>query len=93
MLAVEFEFLPNQYFANSVLTKTYRYGPVPSDPTQEPSLLAIESSPVEWKEGRDLTVAPGSADVRRKPAASFFCLFQKGATSFDGRGGEGVHIV
>ena len=70
--------MPNPYFSNAVLTKTYRYGPAPSDPTQEPALLAIKSSPVVWKVGRDLTLAPASGEARRKPAASFFCLFQNG---------------
>ena len=74
--AVEFEFLPNEYFANVVLTKTYIYGPVPSDPFLEPSLVSIESSPVEWKGGHDLTAIRSGA--RQKPTSSFFCLFSKG---------------
>lgn len=74
--AVELEFLPNPFFANTVLTKTYRYGPMPSDPTQEPVLVSIENSAVEWKGRQDLTAAQSGA--RRSPASSFFCLFSKG---------------
>jgi len=47
-----FEFSANEYFKNSVLTKTFNMESVPEGTT----LKDIVSSEIEWKEGKNVTV-------------------------------------
>jgi hypothetical protein len=74
--AAEFEFLPNAYFEDEVLTKKFRLGPM-SGPEEPPALLGTEETSPCWKAERQLTMAAG-ADGRRRPVGSFFWLFEKG---------------
>jgi nucleosome assembly protein 1-like 1 len=49
---LEFEFAPNAFFANKVLTKTYEVGSLLTD--DEPTLEKVTGCTVEWKEGQNL---------------------------------------
>jgi nucleosome assembly protein 1-like 1 len=49
---LEFEFAPNDFFANKVLTKTYEVESLLTD--DEPTLEKVTGCTVDWKEGKNL---------------------------------------
>ncbi|CAG8698128.1 7666_t:CDS:10, partial [Funneliformis caledonium] len=83
---LDFEFEENPYFTNTLLTKTYYY-------QEEPGYGGdfvydhAEGTPINWKEGKDLTVTVETKRQKRKgtketrvvkttvPAESFFQFF------------------
>merc|ERR1712205_55561 len=78
---IDFHFEENEYFEDSVLTKTYHMH------DEEDNLLRyIESSEINWKSGKNLTVKvlrkkpkPGAKNkkpiTKTEPAESFFQFF------------------
>nr|XP_033784377.1 nucleosome assembly protein 1-like 4 isoform X2 [Geotrypetes seraphini] len=88
---LEFHFEPNDYFTNSVLTKTYKMKsePDPSDPFsfEGPEIVDCEGCTIEWKKGKNVTVKiikkkqkhKGRGTVRtitkQVPSDSFFNFF------------------
>jgi len=83
---LEFEFEPNDYFEEKVLTKTFVYRPDPDSG----DILAdkTEGCPLTWKEGKDLTKMTVTKKQRSMatnrtrvvtetvPANSFFTFFE-----------------
>lgn len=70
---------PNPFFTNTTLSKTYRMAD-----DEEPMLQRAEATPIEWKQGKQLTVKvmkrkpkkPGaSSGYKRECADSFFNFF------------------
>ncbi|KAJ1501969.1 hypothetical protein HMI54_008112 [Coelomomyces lativittatus] len=60
---LEFVFGPNDYFTNSILTKTY-YLKEPEDEDGEDFVFDYaQGTPIQWKEGKDLSV---TMDVRKQ---------------------------
>ena len=49
---LEFEFGPNEFFTNKVLTKTYEVESLLTD--EEPTLKEVTGCTVDWKEGKNL---------------------------------------
>ncbi|KAM4721537.1 nucleosome assembly protein 1-like 4 [Rhinophrynus dorsalis] len=88
---LEFHFEPNDYFTNSVLTKTYKMKSEPdsTDPFsfEGPEIMACEGCTIDWKKGKNVTVKTikkkqkhkGRGTVRtitkHVPAESFFNFF------------------
>jgi len=82
-LKLEFTFSENPFFTNKVLTKTYHYEEDPE--TGEESGTTLEGTPIDWKQGKDLTVKlvkkkikqKGKIKVvnKREPCESFFNFF------------------
>ncbi|KAI9262746.1 hypothetical protein BY458DRAFT_458694 [Sporodiniella umbellata] len=82
---LEFEFAPNAFFSNSVLTKTYYY----QDNVSGGDYVydRAEGCPIAWQEGKDLTVTVETKKQRHKgtnktrvvkrtvPTDSFFHFF------------------
>ena len=82
---LDFEFSPNDYFTNKVLSKTYYY----QDHAYGGDFVYdhAEGCPIEWKEGKDLTVTVETKKQRHKgtnktrvvkrtvPSNSFFYFF------------------
>ncbi|XP_077674414.1 nucleosome assembly protein 1-like 4 isoform X1 [Eretmochelys imbricata] len=58
--SLEFYFEPNDYFTNSVLTKTYKMKSEPdkTDPFsfEGPEIVDCEGCTIEWKKGKNVTV-------------------------------------
>ena len=75
---MEFEFRPNPYFTDLVVTKDYVFEVVGGGSNFNRLLLRSGEvrSPIQWAEGRDLTVR--SVAGKTRPTASFFALFKKG---------------
>jgi nucleosome assembly protein 1-like 1 len=78
---IDFHFEENEYFEDSVLTKTYHM-----DDEEDNLLRYIESSEINWKSGKNLTVKvlrkkpkPGAKNkkpiTKTEPAESFFQFF------------------
>lgn len=78
---IDFHFEENEYFENSVITKTYHM-----DDEDDTILRYIEASEIDWKAGKNLTVKvlrkkpkPGSKNkkpiTKTEPAESFFQFF------------------
>ncbi|KAK9806303.1 hypothetical protein WJX72_009385 [[Myrmecia] bisecta] len=75
-LTVEFEFLPNPFFSNSVLTRTWTYEPKsPLAMAEGAPLASTDGCKIDWKAGNNLTLDSKSA---KRPVGSFFCLFAPG---------------
>lgn len=88
---LHFHFAENDFMTNSVLTKTYTVDPHLL--TEEaPALTGCEASPIEWKDGQDLTVREIKKKQKAKsgknkgqtrmvtkiePKASFFHYFKE----------------
>ncbi|KAJ2470395.1 histone chaperone [Coemansia sp. RSA 2322] len=82
---LEFEFAENEFFSNSVLTKTYFYEQ--SEVTGELEFASVEGTKVEWKTEHDLSVTVETKKQRHKttnrtrvvkktvPADTFFSFF------------------
>ncbi|KAF9416478.1 hypothetical protein BGZ94_010206 [Podila epigama] len=83
---LEFEFSPNEYFFNTLLTKTYYYQDEPGY-GGEYVYDRAEGTKIDWKEGKDLSVTIESRKQRHKgtnktrivkktvPAETFFSFF------------------
>jgi nucleosome assembly protein 1-like 1 len=77
---LHFHFAANEFFANAVLTKTYHTEPE-SKWDADLDTTKIEVTPVEWKDGMDLTVelvTKGKGKkkkVKKVPRDSFFRFF------------------
>ncbi|KAG0078059.1 hypothetical protein BGZ93_003536, partial [Podila epicladia] len=83
---LEFEFSPNDYFTNTVLTKTYFYQ---DEPGYGGDFIYdhAEGTKIEWKEGKDLSITVETKKQRHKgtnktrvvkktvPAETFFAFF------------------
>jgi len=54
-----FEFEPNEYFTNKEIVKTYRIG-------TDYLLESIESTPIEWKEGKNICVKKVQKTLKNK---------------------------
>ena len=78
---IDFHFSENEYFEDAVLTKTYHM-----DDDEDNVLRYIESSEINWKSGKNLTVKvmrkkpkPGAKNkkpiTKTEPAESFFQFF------------------
>ncbi|KAG0207874.1 hypothetical protein BGX28_001023 [Mortierella sp. GBA30] len=83
---LDFEFSPNEFFTNTILTKTYHYN-------EEPGYGGdfvydhAEGTKIEWKEGKDLSITVETKKQRHKgtnktrvikktvPAETFFSFF------------------
>ncbi|XP_073514274.1 nucleosome assembly protein 1-like 4 isoform X2 [Phyllobates terribilis] len=88
---LEFHFEPNEYFANHVLTKTYKMKSEPdtSDPFsfEGPEIVDCDGCTIDWKKGKNVTVKTikkkqkhkGRGTVRtitkQVPNESFFNFF------------------
>ncbi|GAQ80299.1 Nucleosome assembly protein NAP-1 [Klebsormidium nitens] len=72
-LRIDFEFLPNPFIENEVLSRTYTL----TDDTQV--VVETEATPVKWREGvYDITAKKGKGGSSRSGStASFFSLFTK----------------
>uniref|UniRef100_A0A803T536 Nucleosome assembly protein 1 like 4 n=1 Tax=Anolis carolinensis TaxID=28377 RepID=A0A803T536_ANOCA len=97
---LEFHFDPNDYFTNSVLTKTYKMKSEPdkSDPFsfEGPEIVDCEGCTIDWKKGKNVTVKiikkkqkhKGRGTVRtitkQVPNDSFFNFFSPIKVSGDG---------
>ncbi|KAF9412083.1 hypothetical protein BGZ94_001151 [Podila epigama] len=83
---LEFEFSPNEFFTNTLLTKTYYYQDEPGyggDFVYDHA----EGTKIDWKEGKDMTVTVETKKQRHKgtnktrvvkktvPAETFFSFF------------------
>lgn len=57
---IEFEFNPNEYFANKILTKSYelRVGPDDQDPLsyEGPEIIKSTGCEIQWNKGKNVTV-------------------------------------
>jgi len=57
---LDFEFAPNDYFTNTVLTKSYemRYEPDPEDPFayEGPEIIKCSGCKIDWKDKKNVTV-------------------------------------
>uniref|UniRef100_A0A452J7L5 Uncharacterized protein n=1 Tax=Gopherus agassizii TaxID=38772 RepID=A0A452J7L5_9SAUR len=98
--SLEFHFEPNDYFTNSVLTKTYKMKSEPdkTDPFsfEGPEIVDCEGCTIEWKKGKNVTVKTikkkqkhkGRGTVRtitkQVPNDSFFNFFSPIKVSGDG---------
>lgn len=60
-----FEFLENEFFTNSVLTKTYFVDNLWTD-MSEPDLVKVEATAVDWKPGKNLTVETVTVKPKKK---------------------------
>ncbi|KAI8346097.1 hypothetical protein B0O80DRAFT_470108 [Mortierella sp. GBAus27b] len=83
---LDFEFSPNEFFGNTILTKTYYYQ---DEPGYGGEFLYdhAEGTKIEWKEGKDLSVTIETKKQRHKgtnktrivkktvPAETFFSFF------------------
>ncbi|ELK13218.1 Nucleosome assembly protein 1-like 4 [Pteropus alecto] len=99
-LAVKFHFEPNDYFTNSVLTKTYKMKSEPdkADPFsfEGPEIVDCDGCTIDWKKGKNVTVKTikkkqkhkGRGTVRtiikQVPNDSFFNFFNPLKASGDG---------
>ncbi|XP_063145428.1 nucleosome assembly protein 1-like 4 isoform X2 [Candoia aspera] len=97
---LEFHFEPNDYFTNSVLTKTYKMKSEPdkTDPFsfEGPEIVDCEGCTIDWKKGKNVTVKTikkkqkhkGRGTVRtitkQVPNDSFFNFFSPIKVSGDG---------
>lgn len=97
---LEFHFEPNEYFANEVLTKTYKMKSEPdsTDPFsfEGPEIVDCEGCTIEWKKGKNVTVKTikkkqkhkGRGTVRtitkQVPNESFFNFFSPIKVAGDG---------
>ncbi|XP_008582408.1 PREDICTED: nucleosome assembly protein 1-like 4 isoform X3 [Galeopterus variegatus] len=97
---LEFHFEPNDYFTNSVLTKTYKMKSEPdkADPFsfEGPEIVDCEGCTIDWKKGKNVTVKTikkkqkhkGRGTVRtitkQVPNESFFNFFSPLKASGDG---------
>uniref|UniRef100_A0A8D0G6P5 Nucleosome assembly protein 1 like 4 n=1 Tax=Sphenodon punctatus TaxID=8508 RepID=A0A8D0G6P5_SPHPU len=97
---LEFQFGPNDFFANSVLTKTYKMKSEPdkTDPFsfEGPEIVDCEGCTIDWKKGKNVTVKTikkkqkhkGRGTVRtitkQVPNDSFFNFFSPIKVSGDG---------
>lgn len=59
-----FEFRENEYFSNTVFKKSYTLSPDCLD-DKSPSLIDASSTPIEWKEGKNLLVK----EIKKKQKA------------------------
>ncbi|XP_067396726.1 nucleosome assembly protein 1-like 4 isoform X4 [Emydura macquarii macquarii] len=98
--SLEFHFEPNDYFTNSVLTKTYKMKSEPdkTDPFsfEGPEIVDCEGCTIDWKKGKNVTVKTikkkqkhkGRGTVRtitkQVPNDSFFNFFSPIKVSGDG---------
>ncbi|RMC00174.1 hypothetical protein DUI87_22776 [Hirundo rustica rustica] len=98
--SLEFHFGPNDYFSNSVLTKTYKMKSEPdkTDPFsfEGPEIVDCEGCTIDWKKGKNVTVKTikkkqkhkGRGTVRtitkQVPNDSFFNFFSPIKVSADG---------
>ncbi|XP_053800703.1 nucleosome assembly protein 1-like 4 isoform X2 [Vidua chalybeata] len=98
--SLEFHFGPNDYFSNSVLTKTYKMKSEPdkTDPFsfEGPEIVDCEGCTIDWKKGKNVTVKTikkkqkhkGRGTVRtitkQVPNDSFFNFFGPIKVSGDG---------
>jgi nucleosome assembly protein 1-like 1 len=57
---IEFEFTPNEYFSNQILTKSYelRTGPDEHEPLsyEGPEIVKSKGSQIQWNKGKNVTV-------------------------------------
>jgi hypothetical protein len=57
---IEFEFTPNDYFTNTLLTKSYelRTGPDEHEPSvyEGPEIVKSKGCTIDWKKGKNVTV-------------------------------------
>lgn len=60
-----FEFSENEFFTNSVLTKTYFVDNLWAD-MSEPDLVKVEATAVDWKPGKNLTVETVTVKPKKK---------------------------
>jgi nucleosome assembly protein 1-like 1 len=71
---LEFLFTPNEYFENSVLTKTYEMKCIPDemDPFtfEGPEIHKCKGSPIEWKKGKNVTVKTVKKKQKHKSKGS-----------------------
>lgn len=97
---LEFHFEPNDYFTNSILTKTYKMKSEPdkTDPFsfEGPEIVDCEGCTIDWKKGKNVTVKiikkkqkhKGRGTVRtitkQVPNDSFFNFFSPIKVSGDG---------
>ncbi|KAM6224980.1 LOW QUALITY PROTEIN: nucleosome assembly protein 1-like 4 [Rhynchocyon petersi] len=96
---LEFHFEPNDYFTNSVLTKTYKMKSEPdkADPFsfEGPEIVDCDGCTIDWKKGKNVTVKikkkqkhKGRGTVRtitkQVPNDSFFNFFSPLKASGDG---------
>ncbi|XP_060132160.1 nucleosome assembly protein 1-like 4 isoform X3 [Zootoca vivipara] len=97
---LEFYFEPNDYFTNSILTKTYKMKSEPdkTDPFsfEGPEIVDCEGCTIDWKKGKNVTVKTikkkqkhkGRGTVRtitkQVPNDSFFNFFSPIKVSGDG---------
>ncbi|XP_060033273.1 nucleosome assembly protein 1-like 4 isoform X2 [Erinaceus europaeus] len=97
---LEFHFEPNDYFSNSVLTKTYKMKSEPdkADPFsfEGPEIVDCDGCTIDWKRGKNVTVKTikkkqkhkGRGTVRtitkQVPNDSFFNFFSPLKASGDG---------
>ncbi|KAB0358220.1 hypothetical protein FD754_002376, partial [Muntiacus muntjak] len=97
---LEFHFEPNDYFTNSVLTKTYKMKSEPdkADPFsfEGPEIVDCDGCTIDWKKGKNVTVKTikkkqkhkGRGTVRtitkQVPNDSFFNFFSPLRASGDG---------
>uniref|UniRef100_A0A452QX84 Nucleosome assembly protein 1 like 4 n=1 Tax=Ursus americanus TaxID=9643 RepID=A0A452QX84_URSAM len=97
---LEFHFEPNDYFTNSVLTKTYKMKSEPdqADPFsfEGPEIVDCDGCAIDWKKGKNVTVKTikkkqkhkGRGTVRtitkQVPNDSFFNFFSPLKASGDG---------
>lgn len=97
---LEFHFEPNDYFSNSVLTKTYKMKSEPdkADPFsfEGPEIVDCDGCAIDWKKGKNVTVKTikkkqkhkGRGTVRtitkQVPSDSFFNFFSPLKASGDG---------
>ncbi|KAF9273266.1 hypothetical protein BGZ68_001670 [Mortierella alpina] len=83
---LDFEFSPNDFFSNTILTKTYFYNETPGY-GGDFMYDHAEGTKIEWKEGKDLSVTVETKKQRHKgtnktrvvkktvPAETFFSFF------------------
>ena len=57
---IEFEFTPNEYFSNTILTKTYklRTGPDEHEPLsyEGPEIVKSDGCEIQWNKGKNVTI-------------------------------------
>lgn len=54
-----FEFEPNEYFTNTIIEKTYNV-------TKELIIDNIQSTKIQWNEGKDITKKPVEKKIKNK---------------------------
>eukprot|EP00899_Mesostigma_viride_P005059 jgi/Mesvir1/14554/Mv05236-RA.1 len=81
--SITFTFLPNPFFSNRTLTKTFEV-----DPDDPEMVKATSATKVDWREGMDITHRKPTADKadakrppRARPCPSFFWLFDAAGAS------------